>query len=450
MNIAQTAKGENLISIKISVTKEDYAKRLDEILRGLRQKANMPGFRPGMVPMGMIKKMYGTQAKMEALNDIVSENLNKHITDNNLNLLGYPLNDPDQQPADLDKQDDMDFCFEAAIRPEVKVDLASMEIEAAKVLASDEEVNKTIDNIIERNPNIVHAETVGENDKLELKVCEAEDGKEVEDGFKKNLFFHMDQIKDQESKDMLIGKEVGAEFIFNFAKALGSDEAAAKVLGEDAPADSDFNIIIDDATREEKPELNADFFEKVFPGRDIKELDAFKAAVKEEMEKQYVNETDQILFNQMIEKLVSEVKFDLPDAFLKRWIVENGQNNITAEDVEANYESNYAKGLRWQIIEDAIVKDNMDLVVKDEELRAFVLKQIFPGIDYATLDDEMKGRLDSIVNNMMKEEEQINNAKNQLADIKMTQFLKNKMKVTYKETTYEDYIESLKKANEAK
>lgn len=450
MNIAQTAKGENLISIKISVTKEDYAKRLDEILRGLRQKANMPGFRPGMVPMGMIKKMYGTQAKMEALNDIVSENLNKHITDNNLNLLGYPLNDPDQQLADLDKQDDMDFCFEAAIRPEVKVDLASMEIEAAKVLASDEEVNKTIDNIIERNPNIVHAETVGENDKLELKVCEAEDGKEVENGFKKSLFFHMDQIKDQESKDMLIGKEVGAEFIFNFAKALGSDEAAAKVLGEDAPADSDFNIIIDDATREEKPELNADFFEKVFPGRDIKELDAFKAAVKEEMEKQYVNETDQILFNQMIEKLVSEVKFDLPDTFLKRWIVENSQNKITTEDVEANYESNYAKGLRWQIIEDAIVKDNMDLVVKDEELRAFVLKQIFPGIDYATLDDEMKGRLDSIVNNMMKEEEQINNAKNQLADIKMTQFLKEHMKVTYKETTYEDYIESLKKANEAK
>ena len=140
---------------------------------------------------------------MEALNDIVSENLNKHITDNNLNLLGYPLNDPDQQPADLDNQEDIDFCFEAAIRPEVKIDLASMEIEAAKVLASDEEVNKTIDNIIERNPNIVHAETVGENDKLELKICEAEDGKEVEDGFKKNIFFHIDQIKDQESAKIL-------------------------------------------------------------------------------------------------------------------------------------------------------------------------------------------------------------------------------------------------------
>lgn len=449
MNITQTSKEEQLVSIKISVAKEDYEGKVIDVLKGLRRKANIPGFRPGMVPMGMVKKMYGTQAKMEALNDIVSESLNKHIVDNNLDLLGYPLNDPDQQPADLENQDNIDFFFEAALRPQVKVELGKMKINAAKILATDEEINKTIDNIIERNPNIIHTETVGENDRLELKVCEAENGKEVENGFKKTIYFHMDQIKDEESKKMFVGKEVGAEFIFNFAKALGSDDAAAKVLGEDAPADSDFNIIIDEATREEKPELNEEFFEKVFPGREIKDVEAFKAAVKEEMEKQYTAETDQILYNKMIDMLVSNVKFDLPDTFLKRWIVENSNGNITKEDVEANYDNNYAKGLRWQIIEDAIVKENMDLVIKDDELRAFIVKQIFPGLDYATLDDDMKGRLDKIVDNMMKQEEQVNSAKNQLADVKMTQFLKEKMKVTYKETSYEAFIEDLKKENGA-
>lgn len=449
MNITQTSKEEQLVSIKISVAKEDYEGKVIDVLKGLRRKANIPGFRPGMVPMGMVKKMYGTQAKMEALNDIVSESLNKHIVDNNLDLLGYPLNDPDQQPADLENQDNIDFFFEAALRPQVKVELGKMKINAAKILATDEEINKTIDNIIERNPNIIHTETVGENDRLELKVCEAENGKEVENGFKKTIYFHMDQIKDEESKKMFVGKEVGAEFIFNFAKALGSDDAAAKVLGEDAPADSDFNIIIDEATREEKPELNEEFFEKVFPGREIKDVEAFKAAVKEEMEKQYTAETDQILYNKMIDMLVSNVKFDLPDTFLKRWIVENSNGNITKEDVEANYDNNYAKGLRWQIIEDAIVKENMDLVIKDDELRAFIVKQIFPGLDYTTLDDDMKGRLDKIVDNMMKQEEQVNSAKNQLADVKMTQFLKEKMKVTYKETSYEAFIEDLKKENGA-
>ena len=452
MNITQTSKGENVVSIKINLAKEDYEEKINEALRLQRRKASMPGFRPGMVPMGMIKKMYGLQVKMEVLNELVSENLNKHIIDNNLDLLGYPLSDLDQHtPADLEKQEDMEFWFEAATRPEVKVDLGNIKMDAAKVLASDEEISKTIDNIIERNPNTIHPETVEENDTLELRVSEMEDGKELEDGFKKKeIRMSLSQVKDKASKDMLIGKEVGAGLVFNFAKALDSNSATERLLGEEAPVESDFDIVIDDITREVKPELNEDFFKKVFPNKDITDLDAFRAAVKEEMEKQYEAETDQILFNDMIEKLVAEVKFDLPDTFLKRWIVENSQGKISNDDVEANYESNYAKGLRWQIIEDAIVKENMDLAIKDEELRAFVIKQIFPGIDYASLDDDMKGRLDSIATNMMKNEEQVNAAKNQLADIKMTKFLKEQVQITYKETKYEDFIESLKSKNETK
>lgn len=451
MNITQTSKGENLVSIKINLAKEDYEEKVNEALRAQRRKANMPGFRPGMVPMGLVKKMYGLQAKMEVLNQLVSENLNKHIIDNNLDLLGYPLSDLDQHvPADLENQEDMDFWFEAATRPAVTVNLSDIAIETAKVLASEAEIDKTIENILEKNPNTTHPETVGENDRIEMKVCEAENGQEVEGGYKKTLFLNLSQVKDTASKDMLIGKEVGAEFIFNFATALGSDEAAEKFMGQDAPADSDFNIIIDDIIREEKAELNEEFFKKVFPAKEIQDLDAFKSAVKEEMEKQYEAETDQILFNEMIDRLISEVKFDLPDTFLKRWIVENSQGKINSEDVEANYESNYAKGLRWQIIEDAIVKEHTELAIKDEELRDFVIKQIFPGIDYASLDDDMKGRLDSIAENMMKNEEQVNAAKNQLADVKMTKFLKEHMPISYKETSYEDYIESLKKEHESK
>ena len=108
MNITQSNKGENLISIKISVEQADYQESLEKSLRQLRQRANVPGFRPGMVPMGMIKKMYGASAKMEALNTVVSDALNKHIIDNKLDLLGYPLNDPEQQPADLEKDDNLE------------------------------------------------------------------------------------------------------------------------------------------------------------------------------------------------------------------------------------------------------------------------------------------------------------------------------------------------------
>lgn len=445
MNITQTAKGENLISIKISVEKADYQESVEKTLKQMRQRASVPGFRPGMVPMGMIKKMYGASAKMEALNSLVSDNLNKHIAENKLNLIGYPLSDLDnQQPNDLENQDDMDFCFEAAIRPEINIDYTNTMVDFYHIIPEEEDVQHAIDDMLERNPNTSHPETVGENDRLEIKVREAEDGKEVEDGFQKDgVYIHLDQITNKTIRKKFIGKEVGAEFVVNLAKAFGSEEAVAKVLGDDAPVDSDYNIIIDDALRSEKPELDEEFFEKVFPKQDVKDLDTFKAKVKGEMEKQFEAETDPILFNKMIDEIVAAAKFDLPDAFLKRWIVENSQGKITADDVEKNYEKDYVKGLRWQLIEDSIASANPELIITDEEVKDFVLKQIFPGIDYATLEDDMKANLDKIAANYLKDGQQKEQLKNQLADIKMTQFLKGKMNINYSDTNYKDFMKKL-------
>ncbi len=452
MNITQTTKGENLLSIKISVEKADYQETVEKTLKKMRQRANVPGFRPGMVPMGMIKKMYGASAKMEALNTVVSDSLNKHIVDNKLDLLGYPLSDTElQQPADLEKEDDLDFYFEAALRPEINVDFTNTMVDFYHIIPTDEEVDKVVEDLQQRNPNTSHPETVGENDRLEMKVREAKDGKEVEGGFEKDgLYIHMDQIKDEESRKQLIDKEVGSEFIINLAKAFGSEEAVTKVLGNEAPAASDYNIIIDDAIRDEKPELDEDFFKKVFPKDEIKDLEAFKKAVKAEMEKQHEAETDPILFNKMIDELVAAVKFDLPDAFMKRWLMDNSQGKITAEDIEKNYEKDYVKGLRWQLIEDSIVKANPELIIKDEEVKDFVLKQIFPGIDYASLEDDMKANLDKIAANYLKDEQQVNGLKNQLADIKMTAFLKGKMNINYAETTASDFMKKLEEERKSK
>ena len=452
MNITQTTKGDNLISIKINVEKADYEETVNKTLKQMRQRANVPGFRPGMVPMGMIKKMYGASAKMEALNTLVSDHLNKYITDNKLNLMGYPMSDLDNQtPNDLENQEDMEFYFEAALRPEINIDYTNTMVDFYHIVPEDDDIQRAIDDIVERNPNTTHPETVGENDRLELKVREAEDGKEVEDGFQKDgLFIHMDQIKDKETREQFFGKEVGSEFIINFAIAFGSEEAVEKLLGKDAPVDSDYNIIIDDAIRDEKPELNEDFFEKVFPKQDVKDIGTFKDKVKAEMEKQFEAETDPILFNKMIDELVAAVKFDLPDAFMKRWIVENSQGKTSAEEVEKNYENDYVKGIRWQLIEDAIAQANPELIVTDEELKNFVLRQIFPGIDYATLEDEMKANLDKIATNYMKDGQQREQLKNQLADIKLTQFLKGKMNINFAETTYKDFMKKLEEEREAK
>ena len=449
MNTTQTQKGEHLISIQINVAKEDYEPQVKKELNKLQHKAQVPGFRPGMVPFGMIKKMYGTQATIEVLNTLVSETLNNYILDNKLDLIGYPLSDMEhQQPVDFESRDNIDFFFEAALRPEIKVDYSKAKIDFAHVIADDAAIDKTLEEIVERNPEITHPETVGENDVLELKVREAEDGKELEGGFQKDyVILDLKDIKTKTNKKKFVGKTTGAEFIVNLATILGSNEKAAKILGNDAPADSDYNIIIDEIRHEEKPELNEAFFKKIFPDKEIKDLDAFRAAVKEEMEKQYANETDRILFTKMIDALVDNTPFTLPDDFLKRWIHENNQGKLSMDDIEKNYEANYSKGLRWQLIEDSIVKDNMELAITEEEVRGFLRSQIFPGLDYNTMDDDMKGRLDKIVDNYLKNEEQVNNVKNQMADIKMTNFLKTKMKINYTDQTYDDFIKSLETEN---
>ena len=448
MNTTQTQKGENLISIKINVVKEDYEPQVKKELNKLQHKAQVPGFRPGMVPFGMIKKMYGAQATIEVLNSLVSETLNNYILENKLDLIGYPLSDPDQKAVDFDTQDSLDFCFEAALRPEINVDYSKCELDFTHVIADDTAIDKTIEEIIERNPDITHPETVGENDILELKVREAEDGKELEDGFQKDyVMLDLKDIKTKTNKKKLIGKETGAEFIVNLADILGSKEKAEKVLGKDAPSDSDYNIIIDDIRHEEKPELNEAFFKKIFPDKELNDIEAFRAAVKEEMEKQYTNETDRLLFNKMIDTLVENTPFNLPDEFLKRWIIENNQGKLSADEIEKNYESNYSKGLRWQLIEDSIVKANPDLAITDEEVKGFLRSQIFPGLDYNTMDDDMKGRIDKITDNYLKNEEQVSNLKNQIADVKMTDFLKTKLKINYTDQTYDEFIKDLETEN---
>ena len=145
---------------------------------------------------------------------------------------------------------------------------------------------------------------------------------------------------------------------------------------------------------EEQPaELNEELFEKIFPGKEIKTLEAFKAKVAEEMKIQYIVEENRMFLNRAIDLLVENVKFDMPDTFIRRWIVENSEGKITPEDVEKNYESIYSKSFRWQLIEEALLKIEPGLIIKEEETRAYATRAFFPHIDPATIDDEMKKQL---------------------------------------------------------
>ena len=349
MKTIQTAKGDLLASIQIDINKADYEEDVKKELKNYQHKAVLPGFRQGKVPFGMIEKMYGATVTFDKLNKKVSEALNNHILENKLDVIGYPLSDPDkQQPTDPETQETMSFFFEVGLKPEIKVDLAKIAINDYNIKASDKEVDETI--------------------------------KRIQEGNKK----------------------------------------------DDKPA-----------------ELNEELFKMIFPGKDIKDEKAFRKEVATEMERQYVVEAERMFLNNAIDKLVSEIKFDMPDAFLKRWIVANSDGKISAEDVEKNYDNMYSKTFRWQLIEETIAKANPELVLKEEELRDFVTKMYFGQLDVASMNDDMKQRLNGIVDSVLKDENQRENIKNQVADNKVTAFLKKAMKVKVIDTDYEGFVKAV-------
>ena len=349
MNTTQTAKGDLLATIQIDINKADYAEDVKKELKNYQHKAVLPGFRQGKVPFGMIEKMYGATVTFDKLNKKVSEALNNHILENKLDVIGYPLSDPDkQQPTDPETQETMSFFFEVGLKPEIKVDLAKIAINDYNIKASDKEIDETIKRIQEGNKK---------DDKL--------------------------------------------------------------------------------------PELNEELFKMIFPTKDIKDVETFRKEIATEMERQYVVEAERMFLNNAIDKLVSEVKFDMPDAFLKRWIVANSEGKISEEDVEKNYDNVYSKTFRWQLIEETIAKANPELVLKEEELREFVTKMYFGQLDLTNMDEDMKKRLNGIVDSVLKDENQRENIKNQVADNKVTAFLKKAMKVKVVDTDYEGFVKAV-------
>ena len=349
MNTTQTSKGELLAGIQVTLVKADYEAEVTKALKDYQHKATMPGFRQGKVPFGMIKKMYGQGVLIEKINQKVSEALNNHIIENKLDVIGYPLPDLEQgQPNDLDTQEELNFYFEAALKPEINVVLKDHKINDFNIKASEEEIDRTI-------------KSIQDNNKVE----------------------------------------------------------------------------------EQPAELNEELFAKIFPGQEVKDVETFRAKVAVEMEKQYVLEAERMFYNRAVDQLVEEIKFNLADTFLKRWIVENSEGKITAEDVENNYDNSYVKSLRWQLIEEALVKQNPELIIKEEEVRNFVRSMYFGHMNVETLDEETKKRLEDIIDAIIKDDNQRQNINNQIADKKLTAYLKENMTVTVVDTDYEGFVQAV-------
>lgn len=431
--------------LKVEIEKNDYAEQLSKNLQKLRQKVNMPGFRKGMVPIGIVKKFYGKQAMAEEVNKLVSEKLFSYIRDNNIHILGEPIpNETEQKPIDFDTAEDFEFCFDIALAPEVDVKLTKKDkLEFFQVKVDDELVNKQVDSYCKNYGSYDKVETVEEEDMVKGTIVELEDGAPKAAGiFIEDSVLMPSYMKGKTEQKKFIGAKLGDKLVFNPNKAYKGAEAELSSflkIAKDEVKDmkSDFTFEIKEITRHKSAELNQELFDRVFGPDVVTDEAEFRDKVKASLAEQFAPESEYKFIKDMRNMLIAKAgDVAFADDVLKRWLL-IANENTTQEAIEADFPK-VVEDLTYHLVKEKLVKDN-DLKVEKEDLEALgrrVAKSQFAQYGMLSVPDDV---LDNYVKDLLKKQETVNNLVDRVIDEKLSAFMKSKITVNEKDVTTEEF-----------
>ncbi len=440
MNITKESIDALNAIVKIDIKAEDYQNKVDKELKNYRKKANIPGFRKGHVPMSLVKKQYGKSVMIDEVNKLIQESLSNFLVEEKLDVLGNPL--PKAQENFSWENDDFTFEFELGLAPEFEVNLKPKKaIINYKIVAEDKMLNDQIANIREQYGKIVMQDTIEENSNITGTFVNEE--KEID----KKSTFKLDKINGKANVKKFVGKKVGDILELESEKLFSNDHMLVNTLGLSHDDAHDFNetlqFTIEEITKTDLAEMNQEFFDKIF-GKDIvKSEEELKAKLKEDAEKQFTTQADQQLLNAVTESLIENTKFDLPAEFLQKWLEVAGEKPLTSEQAIEEYNRS-EKGLRYQLIEGKISKDN-DIQVSYEDLKTFAKGFVKTQMaQYGNLNPEEK-ELDDIAGRVLSNKDEAKRLSDQLMNEKLLTFFKENMKLKEKEVTYEEFIKEVYK-----
>ncbi len=446
MNIARKDIDATNAIITMQVVKADYEEAVEKSLRKYRQRANIPGFRQGNVPMGMVKKMFGKAAMADEINNIISEKLMDYIKENDIKILGEPLpNKTEQKEINFDNDEDFEFKFDIAIAPENKLVLSD-KIKAPyyEIEASEDMINNAIKSFQDRFGSYEDASDVVESDVVKGDIVEMRTKtKEKEDGIKaEEAVLCPKYMKDADQKALFVGAKVGDAISFNPKKAFENEGEIAsllKIKKEDATnVDADFKFTIKSVTRFKSADLNQDLFDKALGEGVVKSEAEFKARVVDDLKKSLSMDSDYKLLVDA-QKILSKEAFGdaaFPDAFLKRWVSETNEN-IKAEDLEAQYPM-MLEDLKWQLTKNKIATENK-VKIEEGDMMGFAKKTAqaqFAQYGMASVPDDM---LENYAKEMLKKKESAQQIMDRVLDEKVMDVVKSKIKLDVKKVSVEEF-----------
>ncbi|MGI4021814.1 MAG: trigger factor [Janthinobacterium lividum] len=373
MNITQE-KIDNLNAVvTIKISQEDYQARVEKAIKDQAKKAKLPGFRPGMVPVAHIKKMYGKSILVDEINHLLSDSLTNYITENQLEVLGQPLpKADDDKQFNWDFDENYEFNYELGLAPDFTLDFSAADVVPQYVVKIDDEtLQARIKNIRRSYGKMTNPDVSADDDVLysELKQL-SPDGSVFEDGIINTTSVRIEQIADEEVKSSLIGLKKGDVISFDIQKAFNNDAAKIAALlkiDEETAADlkSSFQLTVKNVNRLGESDLNQEFFDKVFGPDVIHNEEEFTAKIKEEQEAMMAQDAERKLQDELYQFVLQKVNFELPDEFLKRWLKATNEK-LSEQELEEGY-NDFAKNLKWTLVENRILKDN-NIEIKYEEV----------------------------------------------------------------------------------
>lgn len=426
-------KLNSLLTIKIN--KNDYEKNVDKILLDYKKRANIPGFRKGHTPIGLIKKQYGLSVKVDEINKLIQKTLSDYLVKEKLQILGNPI---PVKNSNLDwNSDQLSFDFEIGLSPKFDVSLKNKKsIIYFKIEADKKMIDNQISNIQNQYGKLVSKNNI-------------EDGFEINGIFRNSEYeienttsFKIENIKGKSNQDLIKEMKIGDSVEFKTKNLFEKDSDLSFHLKLNDENKTKINLVdfeLSEINERLPADLDQELFDKLFGKDNIKSATELRVKLKEDAEKNFSNQSDQKFLNDVTEFLISNTKFDLPETFLKKWMQTAGENNLTYDESEKEFNKS-EKGLRYQLIESKIINDNK-IKIESNQIKEFSKKVILEQMKQYGQMNPSDQELESISGRLMSNKDEVKRISDQLLSQKLIKLFKSEMKIKENSVNYEKFIE---------
>jgi len=444
MKLTQSKAKDLMATITVEVSAADYTEKVDKVLKDYRKTADVPGFRKGKTPMAIINKKYRTSVIVEEVNKLLQDELYKHISAEKVRVLGSPM-PIDETPIDWENTEDFTFQYEVGLAPDFDVKITSKDkLNYYKIKADAKLVDGYCTDIAKRYGKMSNPEVSVEGDLIFCAISQLDvDGNVMSNGISNEATVAMEYIADAKIKKQFVGVKKDDVLKINVMKAFTNHADLGSMLNVSHDAlhnltSEEFQFTVKNINQLAPAELTTELFDKVYGEGIVKDVKEFKAKVQAEAEGQFVGESDRMLKNDIVTYFIEKLKLQMPDDFLKRWLVQTSEQPITMEMLATEYDM-YAKSLQWQLIENKIL-ENYEVKVTQDDVLNQTKKLIGSQMKQYGQPEGDDVQLTDIATNILKNEEERKKIYDQIFDERTLVVYKENFKLTEKNITYDEFV----------